>query len=67
MLGHSVIEAIESGSVTAVARRRIITFLRNLMAAHTRYPTPEQYTTICNKLIEKFPNLKDTVGPVIVS
>ena len=32
------------------------------MTQHTRKPTSEQYITVCQKLIGKFPSLKDTEG-----
>lgn len=55
-------DAVNSGVVTGRARREIIQVLRTYMTAHTIYPTSEQYTTVCKKLIAKYPNLRDTKG-----
>ena len=55
-------DTVNTGVVTARARREINQVLRTYMTAHTIYPTSEQYTTICKKLIAKYPNLKDTQG-----
>ena len=52
-------EAINTGVVTAKARREINLILRTYTVAHTIYPTSEQYNTVCRKLITKFPNLRD--------
>ena len=58
----SVKDAVKTGLVTSIARREIIQVLRTYVTKHTRNPTSEQYVTICQKLIGKFPNLKDTEG-----
>ena len=39
----------------------IIQMLRTLMLQHTKTPTPMEYTTICQKLIEKYPKLRDSM------
>lgn len=36
--------------------------VRTYITAHTVYPTPEQYKTICLKLVTKFSTLQDTEG-----
>ena len=54
--------AVNTGVITARARREINQVLRTYMTAYTIFPTSEQYTTICKKLIEKYPSLKDTEG-----
>lgn len=66
-LGLSVTEAIETGIVSSVVRRRIIGVISKLVIAKTLYPTPEQYITVCNLLITKYPKLRDDVGTGIVS
>jgi len=55
-------EAIKTGIVSSKVRREITQVLRTYMVAHTVYPTSEQYTTICRKLITKYPALRDTLG-----
>jgi len=42
--------------------REIVQVLHTYMTAHTIYPTSEQYKTVCNKLILKYPKLKDKEG-----
>jgi len=29
---------------------------------HVQYPTPEEYNKVCKRLVEKYPNLRDTIG-----
>ena len=55
--------AINNGIITGRAKREIYQVLRTYITAFTLYPTPEQYTTICRNLIEKYPILGDTDGP----
>lgn len=52
-------DAVRTGVITAQARREINWVLRTYMTAHTIRPTSAQYNTICMKLIDKFPKLKD--------
>ena len=58
----SVQKAIETGVISSKARREIIQVLRTLISQYTKYPTSEQYTIITQKLVEKFPNLRDPIG-----
>ena len=62
-----VTEAVNTGVVTARARREIVQVLRTYITAHTVYPSSEQYKMVCAKLVTKFPNLKDTKGSKYVS
>ena len=55
-------EAVKTGIVSSRARTEIIQVLRTYITAKTVRPTSEQYTTVCRKLISKFPTLKDTEG-----
>lgn len=55
-------EAVKSGIVSSHARREIIQVLRTYITANTVRPTSEQYTTVCRKLILKYPTLQDTEG-----
>lgn len=59
--------AVDTGIVTARARREIVQVLHTYITAHTVYPTSEQYKTVSKKLIMKFPSLKDTEGTHYVS
>ena len=58
----SVQRAIETGIISSKARREIVQVLRTMITAHTAYPTSEQYITISQKLITKFPKLTDAIG-----
>lgn len=57
---HHVKEAVTTGVITARARKEINQVLRTYITAYTIRPSSEQYTTVCKKLIEKYPSLKDT-------
>lgn len=59
---HHVKDAVTTGVITARARKEIIQVLRTYITAHTIRPTSEQYTTVCRKLVEKYPSIKDTKG-----
>lgn len=56
---------------TGILKRRhrdeIINSLSTLMLVHTSHPTPDDYTTVCRRLVEKYPNLKDKVDSGYVS
>ena len=55
-------EAVRSGIVTSRARREIIQMLRTLILQYTKYMTSEQYVAVCQKLVTKYPKLRDSVG-----
>lgn len=55
-------EAVRTGVITGQARREIIQVLRTYITKHTENPSSEQYVTICQKLILKYPTLRDTEG-----
>lgn len=59
---HHVKDAVTTGVLTARARKEIIQVLRTYVTAYTIRPTSEQYTTVCRKLVERYPSLKDTKG-----
>lgn len=59
---HHVKEAVTTGVITARARKEVNQVLRTYITAYTIRPSSEQYTTVCKKLIEKYPSLKDTKG-----
>ena len=54
--------ALKSGdkmTITGAVRSEIVSALATLIMVHTSYPTPEQYTTVCQKLVEEFNILQD--------
>ena len=53
--------------ITEKARVEIIAAIAIQVYQHTTYPTSDEYTGICRKLIERYPFLKDKVGNGIVS
>ena len=55
-------DAVKTGVVSSRARREIVQVLRTYVIAHTITPTSEQYTTVCRRLIAKYPKLEDTGG-----
>jgi len=54
--------AVKSGIVDGKARHEIIQVLKTYISAKTHYPSSEQYTAVCRKLVEKYPTLRDPVG-----
>jgi len=58
----AVKNAVRTGVVTGLARREIIQVLWTHITKYTLSPTSEQYVTVCQKLIGKFPSLKGTEG-----
>jgi len=54
--------AVKSGVFDGKARHEIIQVLKTYISARTHYPSSEQYTTVCRKLVEKYPTLRDPVG-----
>lgn len=55
-------EAIASGLLTKGTRIEIIQSLSSAIMVYTKEPTSVHYNTVCRKLIEKYPTLKDTIG-----
>ena len=58
----SVQRAIDTGVVSSKARREIVQVLRTLISMHTLYPVSEEYIGVSQKLVTKYPNLRDPVG-----
>ena len=50
--------------LTKTARIEIIAALAT---QYTQYPTPYEYQTVCKKLIQMYPNIRDPVGNGYVS
>ncbi|XP_065887420.1 uncharacterized protein [Dysidea avara] len=59
----AVKDAVRTGVTTFKARKEIIQVLWTYITAYTFYPKPEQYTTVCTKLLQKYPKLCDKVDP----
>ena len=59
--------AISSGIVAKKCRIEIIQAISTTMLVHTKEPTGEQYNTVCEKLIDTFPKLRDDLGNGYVS
>ena len=55
-------EAITTGLLTKGTRIEIIQSIAAAMKVHTKNPTSIQYNLVCQKLIEKYLTLKDTIG-----
>ena len=53
---------IKSGLLRKKNRTEIVQALSAAIILQTKYPTSEQYTSVCLKLIEKFPTLRDGMG-----
>lgn len=62
--------ALQSGNkmdITSAVRNEITAAVATLMMVHTTYPTPAQYTHVCEMLVKKHPILADTYGCGFVS
>lgn len=55
-------ERLENGEITDALRCEIVSSIAVRIYEICTYPKPEEYTTICKRLIEKYPILKDTYG-----
>ena len=64
---NSVQTSIDTGVVSARARREIVQTLRTLVLQYTRYLSSEQYNAVCSSLVQQFPTLKDSIGSGYVS
>ena len=60
-------QAVKTGVLTQKARDEIISSLTTLILVHTKRPTPNDFTTICRRLVSKYPKLKDKVDGGFVS
>lgn len=54
--------SIKSGVPTRKARDEVINSLATLIMVHTLRPSPDDYSAVCKKLIQKHPILKDNIG-----
>jgi len=60
-------ECIESSRISKGVRTDIVSALAYEIWRHVQYPTPEEYNEVCKRLVEKYPNLRDTIGNGYVS
>ena len=58
---------IETGVLTKNARVEIVDSLATLILTHTSWPTPHEFTVICQRLTEKYPKLRDMLDNGYVS
>lgn len=60
-------EAMKSGVLTPRARDEIVNSMATLMMVHTIRPTPNDYNTVCLRLIKAHPILRDGADSGYVS
>ena len=48
--------------LSKAVRIEIAAVLANIMMLQTRFPQSQDYTSVCHKLIEKYPRLQDMIG-----
>lgn len=53
--------------LSKAVRIEIVAVIANLMMLQTRFPVSEDYTSVCRRLIEKYPQLQDVIGNGYVS
>ncbi len=61
------LEGKDKMAITNAVRCEIVTSIATLVMVHTIYPTPEQYTTISERLVATYPILADSYGCGYVS
>ena len=54
--------ALKRGAPNGKARDDIINSVATAMLVHTMHPTGANYNCICQRLVEKHPVLKDSIG-----
>ena len=55
-------KAISTGVLLKKHRIEIVQALSTSMLVYTKCPTGEHYNKVCEKLIEKYPTMKDEIG-----
>ena len=58
----SVMAALTTGRITSNVRAQITQDIATKMLSYCKYPSPEQYERVGQKLVETFPILKDSMG-----
>lgn len=52
---------LDSGVLSKRSRDEIVQSLSTHILVHTNRPLPDDFHTVCRRLVEKYPSLKDTV------
>ena len=60
-------ERIQNKHITNATRIEIITSIAVPVYQQTTHPTSEEHTSVCKRLVEKYPVLKDSCGNGYVS
>ena len=53
---------LKNGVPTQKARDEIVSALSTLILVHTTRPDSDDYNTVCRRLVEKHPSLRDASG-----
>ena len=61
------IRALDSGELTKSSRVEVVAAIAHQIIQETWYPKSKEYDLICEKLIAKYPNVKDSIGSGYVS
>lgn len=67
MFSRQTMKAIETGRLTKSSRVEIISAMHDRILQIKPYPTPYEYMTVCQRLVDRFPTLQDKIGNGIVS
>ena len=67
LFSRTTMHALATKVITKSARIEIVAAIAFHVYTHTQYPTSQEYTEVCEKLVQKYPVLKDTVGNGYVS
>ena len=59
---RATMEHLHNRQITNATRIEIITSIAVPMYQLTTHPTSEEYTSVCKRLVEKYPVLKDSCG-----
>ena len=56
------IRAVDSGELSKSSRVEVVAAIAHQIIQKTWYPKSKEYNLICEKLISKYPNVKDSIG-----
>lgn len=62
-----LVEDKEKYILSKAVRIEIVPVLANITMLQTRFPESQDYTSVCRKLIEKYPRLQDMISNGYVS
>lgn len=63
----TVMAALTEGRISSNVRAQMVQDIVTKMMSHCLYPTPFQFETVAQKLVDAYPVLKDSLGPGHVS